>query len=213
VRRPPLSRSALGPIALIGALLLLAGAAIVFFVLAVGLVRDMAGGTGGSGATDGDATERPVGVPADAQAAIVERIVDGDTLRVIAAPGAAEGSLPDGGSVRVRLLNLDAPELARDGQPAECLAEEATARLAVLVAPGDLVWLAADAEDTDRFDRLLRGVWTADGVFVNEVLAAEGLATALVVGGNDRFHPSVATAQQRAREDGLGVWGEACDER
>jgi hypothetical protein len=63
VRRLPLSRSALGPIALIGALLLLVGAAIVFFVLAVGLVRDMAGGTG---ATDGDATEQPAGVPTEA---------------------------------------------------------------------------------------------------------------------------------------------------
>jgi micrococcal nuclease len=229
----PLSRSSLGPLALIGALALLVGAAIVFFVLAIGLVRDMADGTG---ASDGDAEEtpvdedaaaatddappadpapgrRPAGVPADAEAAIVERVVDGDTLRVVAPPGAASGSLPDGGSVRVRLLNVDAPELARDGQPADCLAQEATDRLAALLAPGDLVWVAADAEDADRFDRLLRGIWTADGVFVNELLAAEGLATALLVGDNDRFHPPVAAAQQRARADGLGLWGEACDDR
>jgi micrococcal nuclease len=235
VRRCPLSRPALGPIALIAALLLLVGAAVVFFVLAVGLVRDLAGGTGelsddpdadlrttdddavGDGPDDATAAtdpgQRPAGVPADAQAAIVERIVDGDTLRVVAPPGVAGGSLPDGGSARVRLLNLDAPELARDGQPAECLAQEATDRLAALVAPGDLVWLAADAEDTDRFDRLLRAMWTADGVFVNEVLAAEGLATALAVGGNDRFHPPVAAAQERARDDGAGVWGEVCADR
>lgn len=215
-RRSPLSRRALGPVALIGALLLLVGAAVVFFVLAVGLVRETVGGTGdlADAASEGaDPDERPAGVPADADAAIVERIVDGDTLRVVAPPGADGGTLPDGGSLRVRLLNLDAPELARDGQPAECLAAEATERLATLVAPGDLVWLAADAEDTDRFDRLLRGLWTADGVFVNEVLAAEGLATALVVGGNDRFHPPVAAAQERARDDGLGVWGDACADR
>jgi hypothetical protein len=41
-----LSRRALGPIALIAALLLLVGAAVVFLVLAVDLVRDMADGTG-----------------------------------------------------------------------------------------------------------------------------------------------------------------------
>jgi endonuclease YncB( thermonuclease family) len=48
---------------------------------------------------------------------------------------------------------------------------------------------------------------------VNEVLVAEGLATALVVGGNDRFHPPVEAAQERARAEGLGVWGDACDDR
>jgi hypothetical protein len=141
-RRSPLSRRALGPIALIVALLLLVGAAVVFFVLAVGMVRDTLGGTGDLAEqvdhdlrpdersadipADADPDERPAGVPADAIAAIVERIVDGDTLRVIAPPGGADSTLPDGGSVRVRLLNLDAPELARDGQPAGCLAEEAT---------------------------------------------------------------------------------------
>jgi micrococcal nuclease len=228
-RRCALSRRALGPIALIGALLLLVGAAVVFFVLAVGLVRDTLSGSGDlatqveadlrpdpgtdGGIGDTGSGERPAEVPADAHAAIVERIVDGDTLRVVAPPGVAGGILPDGGSARVRLLNVDAPELARDGQPAECLAEEATGRLAALVAPGDLVWLAADAQDADRFDRLLRAVWTEDGEFVNEVLAAEGFATAVLVGGNDRFHPPVVAAQERARDDGLGVWGEACADR
>jgi micrococcal nuclease len=201
---------------LIVALLLLVGSAVVFLVLAVGLVRDMAGGAGElavDDAADEDDSRRPPGVPADAHAAIVERVWDGDTLRVVAPPDGAGAGLPDGGSVRVRLLNIDAPELARDGQPAECLAQEATDRLQELLAPGDLVWLAADAEGTDRFDRLLRAAWTADGVFVNERLAAEGLATALVVGGNDRFHPPVVAAQQQAREEGLGVWGDACERR
>jgi micrococcal nuclease len=131
----------------------------------------------------------------------VERIVDGDTLRVVIA---------DRGSERIRLLNIDTPELARDGRPAECLAVEATDRLAALVAPGDLVWLAGDVQDRDRYDRLLRGLWTVDGVFVNEVLVAEGLAEVLLIAPNDRFHARIAEAEGAARADRRGLWGAAC---
>jgi len=157
---------------------------------------------------DASATGRPEGVPADAEPAIVDRVVDGDTLRVIAAPG---GTIPEGGSIRVRLLNIDAPELARDGRDAECLAEEASDRLEELVPPTALVWLAADVEDRDRFDRPLRGVWTGDGVFVNELLAAEGLAEAVLFRPNDRFHARVVGAERRAVAAGLGIHGPACD--
>ena len=156
---------------------------------------------------DASAAGRPEGVPADAEPAIVDRVVDGDTLRVIAAPG---GTIPDGGSIRVRLLNIDAPELARDGRDAECLAEASSDRLQELLPPTALVWLAADVEDRDRFDRPLRGVWTDDGVFVNELLAAEGLAEAVLFHPNDRFHARVVAAERRAAAGGLGIHGPAC---
>ena len=171
------------------------------------LGRLLDGGPAPSPLADASAEGRPEGVPADAEPAIVDRVVDGDTIRVIAAPG---GTIPDGGSIRVRLLNIDAPELARDGQDAECLAEAATDRLAELLPPTALVWLAADREDRDRFDRPLRGVWTDDGVFVNELLAAEGLAAAVLFRPNDRFHGRVVAAERRAVAGGLGIHGPAC---
>ena len=152
--------------------------------------------------------DRPIGIPADAEAAILDRVVDGDTIRVVTAPG---GSIPAGGSIRVRLLNIDTPELAREGRPQECLAAEATERVAGLMAPGDLVWLAADVEDRDRFDRPLRGVWTEDGVFVNVLLAEEGLARSVLFPPNDRFHAVVVAAEQRARDAGVGLHGSVCD--
>lgn len=157
---------------------------------------------------DASSAERPEGVPADAEPAIVDRVVDGDTLRVIAAP---EGTIPDGGSIRVRLLNIDTPELARDGRDAECLAEAASDRVEALLPPAALVWLAADVEDRDRFDRPLRGVWTDEGVFVNELLAAEGLAEAVLFRPNDRFHARIVEAERRAAAGGLGIHGSACD--
>ena len=151
--------------------------------------------------------ERPGGVPADAEAVLLDRVVDGDTIRVL--PG-ADSSIGEGGSVRVRLLNIDAPELARDGEPAECLAEAATVRVEQLLADSEVVWLAADDVDRDRFDRPLRGVWTAEGVFVNEVLAAEGLATSVLFNDNDRFLATIEQAEDGAEQAGRGVHGDAC---
>lgn len=156
--------------------------------------------------SDGTDT-RPPSVPGDAEAAVVDRIVDGDTIRVIAPPG---GSIPHGGSIRVRLLNIDAPELGRDGHPDECGAREATERVGSLVSSGDLVWLAADREDRDRFDRPLRAMWTRDGVFVNEVLVQEGLAVAVLFAPNDRFDAVMRAAEDRARTARMGIWGPMC---
>lgn len=182
-------------------------AAVVVAAWGSWLVGELTPRADGQHQTTGPTSPRPPGVPDDAEAAIVDRVVDGDTLRVIAAPGT---SIPDGGSVRVRLLNIDTPELARDGQPAECGGPEAAARLAELVGPGDLVWLAADREDRDRYDRPLRAVWTDTGVLVNELLAEEGYAEALLIPPNDRFHARVEAAVARAASDGRGIWGRLC---
>ena len=160
-----------------------------------------------AGPAEAPSPPRPSEIPEDAEAAIVDRVVDGDTIRVVAAPG---GSIPEGGSIRVRLLNVDTPELARGGNPAECGAQEATARVEELVVSGDLVWLVADREDRDRFDRPLRGVWLADGTFLNELLAEEGYAEAVLFPPNDRFHARIEAAVDRAREAGRGIWGEFC---
>lgn len=159
----------------------------------------------GSGAADGH--ERADGIPDDAEAAIVDRVIDGDTLRVIAEPG---GSIPEGGSIRIRLLNIDTPELARDGRDAECGALEAAELLETLVSSGDLVWLVADREDRDRFDRPLRGVWTDDGVFLSERLAEEGLAEVVLFPPNDRFHSGIEAAVERAQAADRGIWGALC---
>lgn len=154
-----------------------------------------------------DGRDEADGIPDDAQTAIVDRVVDGDTIRVIAEPG---GSIPDGGSIRVRLLNIDAPELARDGQDVECGALQATERLEELVAPGDLVWMVADREDRDRFDRPLRGVWTDEGVFLNEQLAEDGWVEVVVFPPNDRFHRRIEAAVARAQAADRGIWSGLC---
>lgn len=185
---------------------LLALVVLVGLVAATTLVGLRVVMTVGGPGSDPEGIEPPPGVPADAEVAVVDRIVDGDTLRVVAAPGAED----PGGSRRVRLLNIDAPELARDGRPDECMAEEATQLLASWLAPGDRVWLAADVEDRDHYDRLLRAAWTDGGWFINEHLVRAGLAEVLLVVPNDRFHAEMVAAERAARDDALGIWGAAC---
>ena len=76
-----------------------------------------------------------VAQPAEAaESATVEKIVDGDTIDV------RTGDLV----TRVRLLNIDTPEMkGADGAP-ECLAVEATAALAELLPIGSAVQLEYD---------------------------------------------------------------------
>jgi micrococcal nuclease len=74
----------------------------------------------------------------------------------------------------------------------------------------DLVWLGRDRVDRDVYDRPLRGVWTDEGVFVNEVLAREGYAEPLLIGPNDRFHAGIVAAVEQAKRAERGIWGALC---
>lgn len=118
----------------------------------------------------------------------VTKIVDGDTLDVNRA----------GDTVRVRLLNIDTPERG------ECLYQEATDRLTELAPPGTRVRLEHDEERQDRYGRELAAVFAGD-IFVNEQLAAEGLARAVTYEPNHAYTSRMESAQARARTTHLGI--------
>ena len=67
-----------------------------------------------------------VAVGVQASPVIVERVVDGDTIEV---------RMLDK-TVRVRLLNIDAPETRDSGQPTECLGPEASEFLKIVSLSG-----------------------------------------------------------------------------
>ena len=160
---------------------------------------------GGAGVEAPEQAEQPGGrVPADAQTAVVDRVVDGDTIRVtVEEPG---GAIPPNASVRVRLLNVDAPELDHPGRGEDCGATEATAFVEALTPPGSTVHLAADVEDRDVYDRPLRGVWNEDGVFVNAELVRAGWAEVVLFAPNDRFHDRLLPLEVQARVEDRGAW-------
>lgn len=136
----------------------------------------------------------------EGEVAVVEWVYDGDTIRVDLV----------GESTRVRLLNVDAPEEPREGQPGECLAAEATALLIDLLPEGGEVVLVYDDVERDRYGRLLAGVY-ADGVLVNAELARAGLARPVVFDGNVRFLAEVEDALAEAEDAGAGMFDPAAD--
>jgi len=122
----------------------------------------------------------------------VARVVDGDTL-VLA------------GGQRVRLVQIDAPELAGG----ECYSRAAARTTARLLPPGTRVELEADPQldRVDRYGRLLRYVW-ARGRDVNLALVRAGAATVWFYNGERGKHAGQLLAAARAaRAARRGLWG------
>jgi len=117
----------------------------------------------------------------------VEYVHDGDTLRL------------ENGEW-VRLTGIDTPERG------EYYYEEATDRLRELVE-GEQVFLESDIENRDIYNRLLRYIYL-DDLFVNLILVEEGFARAYPFEPNIRYEDEFAEAEERARENNLGIWGE-----
>jgi micrococcal nuclease len=130
---------------------------------------------------------------AEEDAVEVARVGDGDSIELETGE-------------RVRLVQIDAPELGED----ECYGEEATATLEGLLPPGSSVRLEADPrlDDTDRFDRLLRYVHLGD-LNVNLELVRRGAASVWFVDGPGRYADELLDAARKAQAAGRGLWG-AC---
>ena len=204
---PPDHRRRLGTIValVLGGLAIALAVALVLTPPLPGLVDGLRA-LGGAGVdAPEEAVEQPGSrVPADAQTAVVDRVVDGDTIRVtVEEPG---GAIAPTDSVRVRLLNVDAPELDHPDRGEDCGATEAAAFIAALTPPGSVVHLAADVEDRDVYDRPLRGVWNEHGVFVNAELVRAGWAEVVLFPPNDRFHDRLLPLAAQARDEHRGAW-------
>src|SRR4051812_28013948 len=177
----------------------LAGAGVVAAVL-VG--HQLTKGPSAPAAVDPGAVESPA-IPADAFAARVDRVVDGDTFLATMA-GTSQ-------SVRVRIIGVDTPETVKPDTPVRCYGPQASTFTKHLLPAGTVV--RADHEpggDTDKFGRQLWDVWLPDGRFLESVLVAAGAARAYP------FPPQVAHAallddlQRQARDAARGLWGRPC---
>ena len=124
----------------------------------------------------------------------VERAVDGDTLK-----------LADGRSVR--LIGVNAPELAHHGRPAEPLGQKAQQRLAELVRQSEQrVRLVSGRQARDHYGRVLAHAFDARGRNLEEQLLAEGLGFMVALAPNVALADCQAQAEQQARAARLGVW-------
>ncbi len=132
------------------------------------------------------------GVPASALPARVTRIVDGDTI----------GVELGGATYRVRYIGMDTPE--RD---TPCF--DAATDLNAELVEGTTVWLEQDVSEVDRYGRLLRHIWTGDGVLVNEELVRQGMAVVYTWPPDVKYEARLLAAQRAARAEGAGcLWSE-----
>jgi len=124
----------------------------------------------------------------------VQRVVDGDTLR-----------LSDGRSVR--MIGLNTPELGKNGRSDEPFAVVARKRLEALVAASDgQVGLLPGKESKDHYGRTLAHVYGADGANLEAQMLAEGLGFLVAVAPNIDLVACQQAAESSARQAGLGVW-------
>lgn len=129
----------------------------------------------------------------------VTHVADGDTLTGLDAAGQR---------FRVRLLGIDAPEAAHDGQPGECGAADARRELEQLVLH-QVVTLADDprADRTDKYGRRL-GYVGIGGIDVALHQLEAGYAVAYLPLGEPRpaRHARYLNAEQTARTSRAGAW-------
>lgn len=137
---------------------------------------------------------------------VVDRVVDGDTIKVTL----------DEGQVSVRLIGIDTPETVKPGTQVQCFGPEASA-FADEQLTGQPVVLELDASQGryDRYDRLLAYVWRVlpDGglVLYNEEAVAGGFARERQYGDAPyAWRPTLAAAMESARDAGRGLWS-VCD--
>ncbi|NNF55826.1 MAG: hypothetical protein HKN03_15470 [Acidimicrobiales bacterium] len=148
-------------------------------------------------------TSSPPHPTGTAETAVVEFVIDGDTVDLII----------DGQQERVRLIGVDTPESVSRDTPVQCYGAEASAALTGLLPINSVVRIERDAEVRDRFGRVLLYLYradptTSDGeIFVNEWLLANGFADTLFFEPNTTYRSQFTRSRNTARDAGLGLWG------
>ncbi len=116
---------------------------------------------------------------------LVSQVLDGDTVQ-----------LDDG--EKVRLLGINTPEKS------EYYYQQAKDRLKELVE-GKKVRLESVSEDKDKYDRLLRYIFT-DNTLVNLQLVKEGYATVYMIQPDEKYYLELKEAEDEAKDKQIGLW-------
>jgi len=143
------------------------------------------------------------------ETALVDKITDGDTLKVIYR-GDREG---------VRLIGIDTPEsrknakakkdARRSGEDVEtitALGKKATAYTKSLVKKGYDVRLEFDVQKRDKYGRLLAYVYLKDGRMLNEEIIKGGYASPMTLPPNVKYAELFQEAYKKARARRRGLW-------
>lgn len=124
----------------------------------------------------------------------VAKVSDGDTIR-----------LADGRSVRV--LGINAPEIAHGKSAAQPLGRESRAEAQAFVRrAGGRIRLGFEREKSDRYGRLLAHVYDSSGRSMAVELLKQGMALQVSVPPNVAQEACLLDFERRAQAQRLGVW-------
>lgn len=128
----------------------------------------------------------------------VAQVYDGDTIQVN-----MNGTLE-----KVRFIGVDTPETHKPNTPVQCFGPQASDYTKRLLT-GSSVRLEADPtnDNRDRYGRLLRYVYTTQGVLLDQSLIEQGYGFAYL---SFPFEKSAefAASQKQAQDSKLGLWAQ-----
>jgi endonuclease YncB( thermonuclease family) len=124
----------------------------------------------------------------------VARVYDGDTL-----------TLSDGR--KIRLVGINATEVARERKPDQPFAQQAKRAVQEFLNQSQRVELLVDTEAKDHYGRWLGYIYNGVGESLGQSLLQQGLAYHVAIPPNLSLAECFAQAEQQARNNQLGLWG------
>lgn len=124
----------------------------------------------------------------------------------------------DGKKEKVRFVGVNTPEVAKDGNPAEFMAEEAKYFTEEILKDKE-IYLERDISDRDKYDRLLRYIWLEkplsnpelsdiENKTLNGILVKEGYAYANYYKPDIKYHNFLKGLEKSAQDKNLGIWSD-----
>ena len=130
----------------------------------------------------------------------VIRVIDGDTISVDM----------NGEAVFVRLIGINAPEIAHNDNAGECFGEESADHLRLLISNDSVVLEFDESQDRhDKYGRLLAYVLINDDN-INYLMVRDGYADEYTYEKSYKYQTDFRSARDRAKNDSRGIWG-ACN--
>ena len=141
--------------------------------------------------------------------ALVERIIDGDTLKIFI----------NGKRESLRLIGIDAPESRKnkkayrdakrnhkDIETIIAMGHKSTQFVSTLIKPGDKITVEFDVQLRDKYGRLLGYVYLKDGEMLNESILRAGYAALKTIPPDVKYVSRLYEAYLEARKYKRGLW-------
>ncbi len=139
------------------------------------------------------------GTSNDTQSYLVTRIIDWDTIEIMS------WWIIE----KVRLIWIDSPETVNPRNSIECYGPEASAKMTELLLNKKVILKTDHTQnDKDIFNRLLRYVYTEDGIFINERFVKNWYAKEYTYRTKYQYQSDFKSAELYARNNKLWQWAD-----